>query len=490
MPARLLRLSLCCLSLATETFAQQTGPGILPGNRPPSATQTLVVSAATGDVIVATATNVVGSVPDVATGSVLVSGGVLGLPTWSPTPTLTSTTLSKVDGANNAVWATHNPTIAGTVGIAPGNVGGATWSAMYQPTRWTQGPGGEPIYIDDVWHLGMNLGTSGGRADLTRPTLALTYEGKFYGADATFGQEFHLEGVTADGLTQFRPMSFFAAWDGSVIAANFKADRFSVATKAGSGRLQWSEANKTLDLGASGAGNDVAIRFAQNNTSAIKQLNAGGSSYVDLLYLDGSNVATISAPLDVVAARVGQSFVTIQPTSANNNDRAINLPLPTLTGTLYALYASGSVTGQMAVLLENDAVAANAHAMLQLQVSGASGGDPYVYLTNGVTNWSLGLDNSDSDKFVLAAASSLSGGAVNRVAVDTTGNMVIAGQLSAASVRGTAVAFASLPSSPVEGMLVAVTNSSTNAWGAACDGAGALHVLCSYNGTAWTVAGK
>lgn len=64
------------------------------------------------------------------------------------------------------------------------------------------------------------------------------------------------------------------------------------------------------------------------------------------------------------------------------------------------------------------------------------------------------------------------------------------GQLSAASVRGTAVAFASVPATPVEGMLVAVTNSSTSVWGAACDGAGALHVLCYYNGSAWTVAGK
>jgi hypothetical protein len=62
-------------------------------------------------------------------------------------------------------------------------------------------------------------------------------------------------------------------------------------------------------------------------------------------------------------------------------------------------------------------------------------------------------------------------------------------QLSAASVRGNAVAFASLPTA-VEGMLVAVTDATTNVWGATITGGGANHVLAYYNGTNWTVAGK
>lgn len=63
-------------------------------------------------------------------------------------------------------------------------------------------------------------------------------------------------------------------------------------------------------------------------------------------------------------------------------------------------------------------------------------------------------------------------------------------QVSAASVRGTAVAFASVPATPVEGMLVGVTDSNTAAWGANIAGGGANHVLAYYNGTNWTVAGK
>jgi len=64
------------------------------------------------------------------------------------------------------------------------------------------------------------------------------------------------------------------------------------------------------------------------------------------------------------------------------------------------------------------------------------------------------------------------------------------GAFSAGSIRGTAVAFASVPATPVEGMLVAVTDSSTATWGATITGGGANHVLAFFNGTNWTVAGK
>lgn len=51
------------------------------------------------------------------------------------------------------------------------------------------------------------------------------------------------------------------------------------------------------------------------------------------------------------------------------------------------------------------------------------------------------------------------------------------------------VAFASLPASPVVGMLACVNNSNTAVWGATIAGGGANKVLAFYNGTNWTVAG-
>lgn len=51
-----------------------------------------------------------------------------------------------------------------------------------------------------------------------------------------------------------------------------------------------------------------------------------------------------------------------------------------------------------------------------------------------------------------------------------------------------AVTFANLPASPVEGMMQAVTDSTTATWGATITGGGSNHVLAYYNGTNWTVA--
>ena len=60
------------------------------------------------------------------------------------------------------------------------------------------------------------------------------------------------------------------------------------------------------------------------------------------------------------------------------------------------------------------------NAILLAQTGGASGGDPILQLYNGVNFWSLGLDNSDSDKFKLAFASTL--GVTDYLIVDEDGN--------------------------------------------------------------------
>ena len=52
------------------------------------------------------------------------------------------------------------------------------------------------------------------------------------------------------------------------------------------------------------------------------------------------------------------------------------------------------------------------------------------------------------------------------------------------------VAYAGLPASPTVGMLLYVSNSNTNTWGASITSTGSDKVLAWYNGSAWTVVGK
>lgn len=55
--------------------------------------------------------------------------------------------------------------------------------------------------------------------------------------------------------------------------------------------------------------------------------------------------------------------------------------------------------------LNNTSNTANSHARWQISVAGASAGDTFIEMTiTGVWAWSFGLDNSDSDKFKIQAA--------------------------------------------------------------------------------------
>ena len=65
-----------------------------------------------------------------------------------------------------------------------------------------------------------------------------------------------------------------------------------------------------------------------------------------------------------------------------------------------------------------------------------------------------------------------------------------AGNATTKSVTATAVTYANRPITPVEGMIVAMTDSTVNTWGSAITvGGGANHVLAYYNGTNWKVIG-
>lgn len=115
---------------------------------------------------------------------------------------------------------------------------------------------------------------------------------------------------------------------------------------------------------------------------------------------------------------------------------------------------------------------------------------PFLSIMNGlvrmqstqVVGWTSGNSQNNSD-------ATISRNAAGVVQVGTTG-LNASGQLLAAVLRTGAVAFASVPGTAVEGMMVAITDSSTATWGATITGGGANHVLGYYNGTNWTVAAK
>lgn len=98
--------------------------------------------------------------------------------------------------------------------------------------------------------------------------------------------------------------------------------------------------------------------------------------------------------------------------------------------------------GTLEFLVSNTSNTANSHSLLYLLVGGASGGDPFIQFTvTSVLDWTLGLDNSDSDKFKLSKASGL--GTNDVFEVNTALKFWITGgdfQVSRASSGGVVIA--------------------------------------------------
>lgn len=154
-------------------------------------------------------------------------------------------------------------------------------------------------------------------------------------------------------------------------------------------------------------------------------------------------------------------------TSALQTQLGLKAPLasPTFTGTVTlsgALDANGQgITGignlattlatagstNLIAHVHTDNTNAASHARVLIQTAGASGGDPYFnFLVSANTNWAMGIDNSDSDAFVISEAATVgtsnvvrigSGGAVRittlgafvasdkYVVIDSSGNLHI-----------------------------------------------------------------
>jgi hypothetical protein len=85
-------------------------------------------------------------------------------------------------------------------------------------------------------------------------------------------------------------------------------------------------------------------------------------------------------------------------------------------------FDSGDLAAQTETLtISNlDTGSALASSQLLVKVAGAGGGDPYTtYNVTGASDWSIGVDNSASDAFVIAASAAL--GTTNAVSISTAG---------------------------------------------------------------------
>lgn len=336
-----------------------------------------------------------------------------------------------VSTVEDAAVVTHDPTDSSAAG-------GWTFGLQYHPNGFDNGPVAEPEYVCDVWAIGANAHSDGSPITALKSAMSWRWETRFYFNDQ-FQHEIHLSHYPAiETPTEHRLLSFSAPDDGSPGNAGMASqvdfiDWGTYAGGEGSARILWDILEGNYDIRASGK-----FRFDVNNAPVLQQRNVGGS-LLNLPYLDSGDMLRISQGMIVIAPRAGSGavypgqFVTLQPTSANDGDVVLGQIGPTVTGSLYSqqMYAAASA-GLIAALWNVDATHGTAHAYHYIRTNGGNAGDPFVnFQVLGVTDWSIGIDNSDSDKFKISRSAAL--GTTDKLTLDASGNLFIEGVVRAKS---------------------------------------------------------
>lgn len=176
------------------------------------------------------------------------------------------------------------------------------------------------------------------------------------------------------------------------------------------------------------AGSAAALFQAAAASTATAVWNLAGSAYQFSLNLTTGNAFTIR---DAIRST---DVVTISSTGALTlATPSVSTPTLTINGfpgaaTTALVVETAATSFTLSSRLGNtDNTNAASHARSLILSGGASGGDPYTeYQVSGVTSWTQGIDNSDTDSFIIAASNTL--GTTNRLRITTGGTVdVVAG---------------------------------------------------------------
>jgi hypothetical protein len=339
--------------------------------------------------------------------------------------------LENIDALDSLTSTVPSGTVFGHDPTASPSAGGYQFCWAYGASGFTNGPVGQTNYIDDTWAFGENVGGLSFPLDSAKQYVALHWESKFYNG-ARFGSEFHLIQIAPTGGagTTLRPLTMFLPHDGGNGGGiGLYSGQVALGTHDGNQcvALQNTNSPSTVDLLTG-----TYLRGALNNVPVIQQMNSS-AAFVNLPYLDSGDLLRVSQGIVVIGPRAGSGavypgqFVTFQPVTAHSGDVVLGQIGPAVTGSLYAqqMYAAPS-TGLIAALWNGDATHATAHAYHYIRTNGNNAGDPFIdFQIVGTTDWSIGIDNSDSDKFKISCAATL--GTNDKLVLDGSGNLSIEG---------------------------------------------------------------
>ena len=223
------------------------------------------------------------------------------------------------------------------------------------------------------------------------------------------------------------------------------------------GGMTWFSNEFIIDTDATGSG---VFRPIGIYTSGVKRLNIKaltemvfnddgadydhrweGDTATHLLFLDagaervGINTSGPDRRLDVLDTAGAQLRLTYTDgsvytdflTNSSGNTVISN------AGTVFS-YTQSSSGGFLVSLVDNLSNTASSDAAFRAKVAGSSSGDPYfLFSVTSIIDWSVGIDNSDSDSFKISAAGAL--GSSDRMTIYSGGEFVLNEGGSAWSTR-------------------------------------------------------
>ena len=245
--------------------------------------------------------------------------------------------------------------------------------------------------------------------------------------DAKFRQSAALSVVGRSANSTGNVADIAAASDNQVLRRSGTTIGFGAVNLASS-----SAVTGTLPFGNGGTG-----LSALGTALQMLRVNAGATAleYFTFSGLTGSLTAT-RVPFASGASALTD---TAELTWDNTNKRLVigsgasaaflNVFAGALSGTQEFIRASANVNGNMINSLLNASNASTAaNAIETISVGGAAAGDPLIqFVVSGVGQTTIGVDNSDSDKFKITPGASVPGGTANRGLVVTNAATALVG---------------------------------------------------------------
>lgn len=274
------------------------------------------------------------------------------------------------------------------------------------------GSGGE-TYYSDTFMFGINLGTSPSTVDSAgKVSVENTMINKAWNGTAYY--VIWRAGYVDTAGTAHTPFSWTGTYDASSIIVTYRATKVTFESTDGlSVAVQYNVTGASASVSFGNFTYTSKLLFGYNGQSWGQQRNAANSTYLDLPFYDAGNVLKVPAPFYVVGGRPSagatytNAFAVFQMTAANNGDYIFYCPGPTVTGSLNNEF-SAAPSSNYTFAFYNNSNNTSANVRFEMRTIGSGGGDPYImYNINGAGVFSTGIDNSDSDKFKICAASAL-----------------------------------------------------------------------------------